>query len=205
MKSAHKGLTLIELLIAMVLGILVSGAIITVFVTNVKSSSESIRMIHLNQELRFVMGFISDELKRAGYSGSATNSDFSNSLSWDATTACLKYAYDVDGDGVLQIASESFAFQYDASEEIVRWGSGVTTDTCSNGNWQPLTSPNNAKLISFEVDANDSVLVTPTLRLDVYEISFTGTTDLVPGTATRTIRETIRVRNDHLISAPPAP
>ena len=204
MIKTHKGLTLIELLIAMVLGIFVVGGIITVFVTNVKSSSENIRMIHLNQELRFVMGFISDELKRSGYSGNSANADFIDELNWDPASFCLKYAYDVDGDGILQTASESFAFQYVADTEVIRWGSGVTTDNCNNGNWQPLSSSDNARILAFNVDYQP-VLATPTVTLEVYEVSVTGQINLVPGTATRTMEETIRVRNDHFTPVAPAP
>ena len=61
--NKQTGITLIELIIAMILGIFVSGAIITIFITNVKAATENIKMIHLNQDLRTVMGFVSDEIK----------------------------------------------------------------------------------------------------------------------------------------------
>jgi Tfp pilus assembly protein PilW len=131
MNVHHKqlGLTLVEIMIAMVLGILLMGAVITIFTTTVKSSVENIRMVHLNQELRMLMGLISDELKRAGYSGDPNNHDFRNALNWDPGSNCLRYAYDVNGDGTLDPNDESFAFQYLPDAAIIRWGRGVTSET----------------------------------------------------------------------------
>ena len=66
-KIKRNGFTLVELLIASVLGMLVVGGIITVFATTVRFNSDNLQMVRLNQELRGVMSLISRDLRRAGY------------------------------------------------------------------------------------------------------------------------------------------
>jgi Tfp pilus assembly protein PilW len=192
------GLTLIEIMIALVLGILLMGAVITIFITTVKSSSENIRMVHLNQELRLLMGLMSDELKRAGYSGAPDNRDFMDALNWDLGSNCLRYAYDVNGDGILQPNDESFAFQYVTDSALVRWGRGVTAVDCTDGDWNPISNPATAQIDDFTI--TDIVATALTVEVHTLEVSITGSVRLVPGRATRTISETIRVRNDSVTS-----
>jgi len=207
--GAQSGLTLVEIMIAMVLGILVMGAVITIFVTTVKSSSENIRMVHLNQELRFLMGLMSDELKRAGYSGQPADPAlprdpaFREALNWDPGSNCLRYAYDVNGDGVFEPNNESFAFQWwplDAPDHL-RWGQGVTSNTCGGGVWQEITHPATAQIDDFNIP-EDFCASSGSVAVHTIPVSITGSVGLVPGRATRTVEESIRVRNDRMTACP---
>jgi len=213
------GLTLIEMMIAMVLGLFVTAVIITVFSTNVRSSTENIKMIRLNQELRGVMTFMSDELKRAGYSGSATVDDFMDDFNApDPATAprsCIRYAYDEDADadavaaagGTNPESSERFGFKLEAN--TVKWtNSGgnpnipPTAPDCSNGTWGSLTDPNIAFITTLDFNITDSVntlgdtgsdTFTATGGVNIYEvtITLTGTTDLPHSSDANDPRRTI--------------
>jgi Tfp pilus assembly protein PilW len=198
-QGRQSGLTLVEIMIAMVLAIIVMGAVITIFVTTVKSSTENIRMVHLNQELRFLVGLMSDELKRAGYSANPGNDVFRNTLNWDAASNCLRYAYDADGDGVLA-NDENLAFQAwpaDAPDRV-RWGQGVTSTTCADGVWEDITNPETALIEGFTITSVSATVAS--VEVDTIEVSITGSVGLIPGTATRTVTESIRVRNDGLMA-----
>jgi type II secretory pathway component PulJ len=188
-QKKQTGITLIELMIALILGLLVSGAIITIFVTNVKSTTENIKMIHLNQELRSAMGLISDEIKRAGYSAS---SDENYMAAWDPATAnCVIYAYDQNADGSVYAAGTD-RLGFSLSGGVVSWGQNVTS--CTVGNWQPLTNTGVANITAFTITPN--AIAAGSLNINQIVVSITGETTLNPGTATRTITETIRVRNE---------
>lgn len=184
----QSGMTLIEMMIAMLIGLLVTGAVIAIFISNVKSSSENIKMIHLNQELRTVMGFMSDEIKRSGYSADATVASFIDYFN-TATANCVLYSYDVNGDGV-QTTNEKFGFRLNGN--TIQWGSNVVCG--ANANWQNLTSPNIANITVFSIVPTD--LPAGTIIIKQLVITMTGVTTLNPGTASRTITETIRVRNE---------
>ncbi|MDT8370862.1 MAG: prepilin-type N-terminal cleavage/methylation domain-containing protein [Gammaproteobacteria bacterium] len=191
------GITLIEMMIALILGLLVSSAIIAIFISNIKSSSENIRMIQLNQELRTVMNFMSDELKRAGYSANRQNSDFIKDYK-PSIPNCILYSYDVDLNG-LQTSDERFGFKLDAA--VIKWinnrasATTYTTD-CDAGTWQPLTDIDTANITAFTLIPTAVKTASSTLFVQNLEIELTGEISLNPGTASRTIVETIRVRNE---------
>lgn len=214
MMLKQKGLTLVEMMIAMVLGLFVMGVVITVFSTNVRSSTENIKMIRLNQELRGVMTFMSDELKRAGYSGSSTVDDFMDEF--NVSASCIRYAYDEDADATPD-NTERFGFRLDT--DTVQWTSSGGTNQppaatdCTNGTWGSLTDPNIAFITTLDFNITDSSnsngatdvnALTTNTGVSIYEvtITLTGTVDLPPaGNADgndprRTITETVRIRNE---------
>ena len=192
MNKKQRGITLIEMMIAMLLGLVVTSSIIAIFISNVKSSSENIRMIRLNQELRGTMTFISDEIKRAGYSGAPPCSDFMDDFNFDAGSSCLRYSYDENGDGVRQ-AEERFGFQLTAN--AIQWTNRVTSDTCAGTNWQDITDTNIVSITVFTAPES-SIPVGTTINVNQLLVKLTGQIVLNPGIASRTIIETIRVRNE---------
>jgi len=211
----QSGLTLIELMIAMVLGLFVSAVTISIFSTTVRSNVENMKMIRLNQELRGTMTFIVDELKRAGYSKEPTVSAFIDELNF--TSTCTRYSYDEDNNAALgdttPDADERFGFKL--SDNTISWSQNTTTTDCSNGTWTPITDPNLAKITELKFDITGSVntaddtggdtgsyAFSATTGVSIYEvtITLTGTTDLAfssdANDPSRTIAETIRIRNE---------
>lgn len=65
------GFTLIELMVALVAGLIVTGAALAFTMSSLRANSEYISSTRLTQELRSNLNFISDELRRAGYDESA--------------------------------------------------------------------------------------------------------------------------------------
>jgi len=205
------GLTLIEMMIAMVLGLFVTAVIITVFSTNVRSSTENIKMIRLNQELRGVMTMMVDELKRAGYSKEPTVTAFMDELNF--TTTCARYAYDEDdsattGDTAPD-ADERFGFRL--NDDTIEWSKNATGAGCTGGDWTEVTDPNLANITTLAFDITGSVntlgttgsdTFSTTTGVSIYEVSvtLTGTIDLPHSSDAndprRTITEIIRVRNE---------
>ncbi len=204
-KKNELGLTLIEMMIAMVLGLFLTAVIITVFSTNVRSNVENMKMIRLNQELRGAMTFMVDELKRTGYSADSSNPAFMESFV-HVNTSCILYSYDYNGDGT-KGSDERFGFQLDTSVDQIKWASDAT-DSCSFG--EPITDANMAEITTLDFDITGSIntdgssfgstafTTTTDGTVSVYDvtITLTGKTDL-PGTdPRRTLIETIRIRNE---------
>lgn len=99
------GFSLVELMVALVAGMIVVGAVLAFTVSSVKANSEFTKSTRLTQELRNVNDHLLDELKRAGYDENAMNYVASNSataaspfspvyLDKTAGANCVKYAYD---------------------------------------------------------------------------------------------------------------
>ncbi|MBA2238693.1 MAG: prepilin-type N-terminal cleavage/methylation domain-containing protein [Lysobacter sp.] len=64
-KRSQAGVTLVELMVAMVVGLIVIGAAIALIVSLMKSNNDSIRSMRLSQEMRAVSDIITMEVRRA--------------------------------------------------------------------------------------------------------------------------------------------
>lgn len=105
-RRQNGGFSLIELMVALVIGLVVSGAVLAFTVSSVRANSEYVQAVRLTQELRAVGQFVDSELRRAGYDEAALSyvantsatefSDFSPILVdvSDADANCVIYAYD---------------------------------------------------------------------------------------------------------------
>lgn len=185
----QKGITLIELMIALILALLVTAAILTIFISNVKSSAENVQMMQLNQELRAAMNFMSDELKRHGYSSNSSSTAM-NTLN-TATAGCVIYGYTASG-----AVNTIRGFRLDNGD--LEWCSDNATG-CGNGNcpapgWQAITTSGPTTISTFTV-ARDQV-PSGSVTVERLDLTLTGQRQLNPGTATRTIQETVRIRNE---------
>jgi Tfp pilus assembly protein PilW len=96
------GFSLIEMMIAMVVGMIVVAGAVSLIVAINKVNSETIQAIRLTQELRALTTVIADDIKRSGRvadpivyvgAGSAVNGPFQGALSTNGTGGCVTYAY----------------------------------------------------------------------------------------------------------------
>lgn len=108
MNARHRsaGFSMVELMVALVAGMVVLGAMLAFTVSSVRANSEYVMAARLTQELRTISQYISEELRRAGYDesamdyvASASATEFSEfaPILIDTSTAgshCIVYAYD---------------------------------------------------------------------------------------------------------------
>lgn len=66
-KTNQSGFTLIELMISLVLGLIVVGGVISIFMGVVKSSSNTLKMTKLNYEMSILMTMMMRDIRRAGF------------------------------------------------------------------------------------------------------------------------------------------
>jgi len=205
--AKQAGFTLIEMMISLILGLFLTAVISSVFITNIRTNIENMKMMRLNQELRGVMTFMSDELKRAGYSNDPDNAVFMGSFN-PVSATCILYSYDDDGDGI-QDSNEFFGFRLDDTNEI-RWARNATSSTC-NSFGSKITDINIAEITTLNFNIENSTntdgdtgaaALSPSTGVSIYDvtITLTGKTDLASSSdandPSRTITETIRIRNE---------
>ena len=105
MRRAQRGFSLIELMVALVVGLIVSGALLAFTISSVRANAEYVSAARLTQELRSVGQFVDSELRRAGYDedslsyvAGTTATQFSpfSPILLDTTTGanCVIYGYD---------------------------------------------------------------------------------------------------------------
>lgn len=109
-KGRQSGLTLVELMVAMVLGLLVTGGIITVFISTSASNKAQQQMARLQEDGRFAVARLGRDIGMAnaqycnGSGGNATASEAGPYL--DQLRAPMVYAHSASNDMVLDALSD---------------------------------------------------------------------------------------------------
>lgn len=155
----QRGLTLVELMISMVIGLLLSAAFTSCWLAFVRHYQQQQQLNRLADEAMMVSGFLGRELRRAGFwqAGVALiHEPLANPfspLSADDGGRCLRYRYDLNGDGRLQggdpatapwhapatssAGNENFAIRLRGRALQLSRDGGA----CSGGGWETLTTP----------------------------------------------------------------
>lgn len=148
-KHRQSGVSLIELMISIALGLLLLAAATAMTVSSMVMNADTLSSARLNQNLDSVMHIMVNDIRRAGHSGGVF--DFANLEDLNiVSSSCVLYAYDVDGSGnLLDISDvgqfEKFGFKLVGSEIHMRTNcaAGTTCATsCTTGTWVPLTDDN---------------------------------------------------------------
>lgn len=146
--NRQSGFSLIELMIAGAIGLLLLSSVMALFTGSMKHTSDSNRLIRLNQELDSVIDLMAGEIRRAGFN-STSRGTTAAPLSYETylatsnanfglevpTASCIVYSYDRNNDGIKD-SNESFGFRLQG--QVVQYSEGVTN---CNGAWQPVTDP----------------------------------------------------------------
>lgn len=106
MKKAQAGLSLIELMIGMAVGLIVIVAAIAVVVSLMQANNESIRSMRLSQEMRAVADIVAMEVRRArslddplaNVGQGATAYTTCNAITPSADGKCLLFGYNCNPD-----------------------------------------------------------------------------------------------------------
>lgn len=121
--NTQRGFTLVELLISVTIGLLITSATIFIYVSVAQSSTITLKASKLNQELAALLTVMTNDIRRAGYSNDGLANITTNIFSATDDTAlevidnmtdnnqiaansaaggeCIVYAYDSNDDGNL--------------------------------------------------------------------------------------------------------
>jgi prepilin-type N-terminal cleavage/methylation domain-containing protein len=101
---SSQGFSLVELMVALVAGLIVTGAALTFTLSSLRANTEFVGSARLTQELRNSLNFIADDLRRAGYDEDAMNyvsrpSTFTAAspfalIAINGSKDCVIYSYD---------------------------------------------------------------------------------------------------------------
>jgi type IV pilus assembly protein PilW len=157
---SHKqyGFNLIEIMIALALGIIIITAAMSIYIATVSSSADVIKSSRLNYDMSSIMSLITNEVKRAGYWGGARIGVDTRTNPFTTGVAniqipvsfCILYTYDYDGDGTLDGVAddknEFFGFKLDNG--VIKISAAKTVDPTGNCSatdrrWQTITEKNN--------------------------------------------------------------
>jgi prepilin peptidase dependent protein B len=157
----QKGYNLIEIMIALVLGLIVIGSTIAIYISTIRGSTDTLKAARLNHDLEATMTLMINDIRRAGYWGDAkvgansNNNPFtSETESSDMTNIqvrnfadptidetsgnCILYSYDANGNGIVD-TTEHYGFRLNGSTINMRFsGVAAVPATCNgpNDSWE---------------------------------------------------------------------
>jgi hypothetical protein len=177
MPGRQNGMSVVELLVATVISLVTSSAMIMLMANTLGSSSRTIAMTGLTQKMRASMQIISRDLRRANYLSPVdartcfANVDCLVDLGFDSNIGNIVIGDDSDGDGYGECLSfwldRNQSSSFEATEmgayrlnvnagigsiEMLRSFTGMEANNCPSGTWVPITDPKIIDVQRFEVD-----------------------------------------------------
>jgi Tfp pilus assembly protein PilW len=167
------GMSLIEMMIALVAGLIVIGAVLTFTVATVRAYNENIRSTRLTQDLRTGMNLAVREIRRSGYDAASVNrifsttspSSFTSLSAVQAATGCVIYRYDrgVGAIGDAPAATELRGIRLNSTTGTLQMDATSSSIDCSStgSSWVDLTDPNVVNITQFQPAIRSCGFVVP--------------------------------------------
>lgn len=210
------GLTLVELLIALLISSILFTGLIAIFVANVKHHNDVTNVNRLNQQLEGAMDLMSSEIRRASYWANSANDigldqntnpfmTSSTDITVNGSNNCILFTYDHDKNGSLpQLGSTSDDERYGfrLNGQAIQTRPGGASYSCTSNDWENITDSNFIHITALNfVLTNTSVTVGPgTKGIMIRSVDITLTGSLAnDSSVSKTLTQHIRVRNDKII------
>lgn len=223
-RRLSQGLSIIELLIGVAIGLFILAGASAMFVNNVTNSRRLLLETRINQDLRSTMDLISRDLRRGAYWGnslagtlatgdpSVTKPNPYSAVTVDGSTQ-INYTYTRDAveNDTLNVPTEQFGFKLDTTVNAIQMNIG--------GTWQTLTNTDILTVSAFSITPTETTIdvraacpktcvdpVTPScprIQVRTYNLTLTGASKIDPAVS-RTLQSQVRVRNDAMLGSCPA-
>lgn len=192
---AQRGFTLVELMVALVVGLVVVFAAVGFVFSVAKANSENIQVTRLTQELRAMTEVMARDIRRARYvvdpvglvgaGAAAINHDAIDA----ATAGCIQYSYDNPPN--LPISTLSHRIRLIGNNVVLKTDAAAGAGCTSSSDGNVLNSP--------EIRVT-GLTFTPNAANTSFDIAVTGRLANAPAgsdlaAVTRTFRETVYVRS----------
>jgi prepilin peptidase dependent protein B len=222
-RSSQRGLSLVEMLVGVAVGLFLIAGAATLFVANLGSSRKMLVEARLNQDLRAAADLISRDVRRAGYWARAID----GTIAQPASAATVPNPYSVVAASGPQIvytfsnaassgaennivdANENFGYRL-----VTAGGVGTVQMMLSTGNWQTVTDPAAVNVTQLTITPTETPIaigsfcatpcsasapcaVPPVLTIRQYDITLVGAAANDPAVQ-RTLQTRTRMRNDRL-------
>jgi prepilin-type N-terminal cleavage/methylation domain-containing protein len=211
-----RGFTLIELMIALALNLFLLAGLIDIFVVNLEHYRKVLNSSQLEEQLQSAIYFMTNEIRRAGYSGTAANDVFSgqnNNAFMTATTDisvngsnnCVLLTYDRAGTGSLPAISsgvddERYGFRLSGSTLQTRPPGAAFSCAAAVSAWENMIDSNVITITALTFTLNTTTLAANTSHLAIRSVDISITGQLASNSAvTKTLTAHVRARNDKYI------
>ena len=149
LSRAPRGFSLVELLVAMALGLFLLGGVLQLFSGLLEMDARLLRRLRLQQELRAVMSIMARDIRRSAAWRRGAISPLA-APRVPAGEHCLLYGYDADGNGHLD-NTENLGFRLYRGSVAARRKASSCRDTCdcAGGRWWRLSDPDLVRITTL--------------------------------------------------------
>lgn len=166
-KHFQAGMTLVELMVSIVLGLLLLLAATAMTAKSMVMNGDTLKSVKLNQDLDSVIQVMVNDIRRAGFTGGvfdyADNEDVNI-----VSSSCVLYSYDLNQNGSVA-STERFGFKLVGDEIWLRTqcSGGSCPTSCSVGSWAPLTDNARISITNLAFDSLDSKCLSITAKANI--------------------------------------
>jgi type IV pilus assembly protein PilW len=171
MLQQHRGISLLEMLVTIALGLFLVGATAGLLTSQLAEHRRVLLDTRVTQELRAVLDLVTRDLRRAGYWGHAANAATNpatapanpyDGLYPPATAADSRLGYAYNHDEVeddIVAGNERFGLRLNSTNRSVDWRlSGSAVAPVNADNWNALTDPNLLRVTRVSVSSREDSL-----------------------------------------------
>jgi len=214
----QRGLSLIELMIGVALGLFITAGAATLFVSNLTNSRRMLVEARMDQDLRAAADLMTRDLRRAGYWGDALRTTFVTAAGTTvanpysaivAAGSSIGYAYSPSGSpcalGSAPCDNERYEFNTSAGALFMQLASNDTPVQTTDPNVMSVASTVTSIPFNVPLGASCSTPCTnatyancPSVDVRRYTIKLVGTLAGTKEFVQRELTSTVRIRNDQI-------
>lgn len=155
----QSGVGLIELMIAITLGLVLTAGAVSIYAGTAKSNADLVKTIGLEQELHTVMDLMLRDIRRAGSHGRPSLLAGANpfglnpasAFSGEPAASCLSFSYDLDQDGTLDTAAGDERFGYRLRAQVIEMRrGGLACNASGTPDWEAVTDPGHTRITELQ-------------------------------------------------------
>jgi prepilin-type N-terminal cleavage/methylation domain-containing protein len=169
-RFCQRGVTLVELMVGLVVGLIVILGAMAMYLGASKSGRETVRVNRFNQDLRAVMDIITSDLRRVGYSGVPGSGTLFTEAATDmriygANRECILFSYDTTwrnpANPGVTAGTDFGGFRLNNGVvQALRTQIADTTTACDQLEWEDLTDAKAVKVTKLQFDFGGSSCLT---------------------------------------------
>ena len=164
----ERGVTMIEMMVGILVGLIVLWGMSTVYVNSARGSRTTTSANALNQDMRAVMDIMVGDIRRAGYWSTTVpgvNPFTAAATNLRVAADCVLYSYDATHAGgvagVVNAGIDFFGFRWDSVNQVAQTldpaaNPASTATACNAATWQNLTDNQVIRITNMSFDTAGS-------------------------------------------------
>ena len=214
LRQPARGLSLVEMLVGVTVGLFIIGGALTLFARNVVGTRLMLAETRLNQDLRAAADLITRDLRRAGFWGNAIQGTIAVGTTGVTTVNPYSAVTSIAGEVDYNFSTDNTENNLlDSADQFgVRLNGGALQLQTADGVWTDITDKRAMTVTTFSITPTATTLGLgqfcaktcgigsagcPTMTVRSFVVTVTGQSAR-DSSLKRSLRSTVRVRNDAL-------